>query len=67
MCTPQDDELAVRFSLLRQGVVKLTKNRLISPQEIAVGSRCGHDKLCRSSEIVRQLDCAPLRYYLRAA
>jgi hypothetical protein len=43
---------------MSRGIVKLTKNRLTSSQEIAVGSRCGPDKLCGSSEIARQLDNA---------
>jgi hypothetical protein len=43
------------------GHCQVDENRLTRPQEIAVWSRCGPDKSCRSSEIVRQLDNAPWR------
>ncbi len=55
------DELFVNIQGCQQGVVKLTKNRLTSPQELAVWSRCGRDELCRSSEIAPQLDNAARR------
>ena len=41
-----------------QGIVKLKKSSVAQPQEIAIGRRCEHEKFCRSSEIVRQLDHA---------
>jgi hypothetical protein len=44
------------------GHCQVDENRLTRPQEIAVWSRCGPDKLCRSSEIVRQLDNARLAH-----
>jgi Transposase len=40
------------------GIVKLTRNGLTSPQEIAIGPHCEPDKLCRGLEIVPQLDNA---------
>jgi hypothetical protein len=40
------------------GIVKLTKTESSQPPGIAVWLSCEHDKLCRHSEIVRQLDNA---------
>src|SRR5713101_1384712 len=56
------DHVAVLVDGPPEGIVKLTKNRLTNPQGIAVGCRCDRNELCRSSEIVRQLDNARRRY-----
>ena len=48
------------YNSYQSGIVKLTKTRLTNPQEIVVGRRCEHNKLCATSEIVGQLDNARL-------
>jgi hypothetical protein len=44
-----------------RGIVKLTKRRLANPQVIAIRRDCELHKLCRGSEIMRQLDNALVR------